>query len=109
MGFEVLILIVYGLALLFIFIYSLIQIQLVFHYLRKGKNKSASSSSYQNENEEYPYVTVQLPIYNEKYVVKRLLNSVAQFDYPKNRLEVQILDDSSDGHVSQRPDLHRNL
>ena len=43
-----------------------------------------------------PFVTIQLPLYNEKYVVGRLLETVSQLDYPKELLEVQILDDSSD-------------
>ncbi|CAF0695342.1 glycosyltransferase [Candidatus Methylacidithermus pantelleriae] len=45
---------------------------------------------------EYPSVTVQLPIYNERLVVERLLRSVASLDYPKDRLEIQVLDDSDD-------------
>jgi cellulose synthase/poly-beta-1,6-N-acetylglucosamine synthase-like glycosyltransferase len=46
--------------------------------------------------EELPRVTVQLPIYNEVYVVERLIDAVAAFDYPKDRLEIQVLDDSTD-------------
>ena len=43
-----------------------------------------------------PLVTVQLPIYNERYVAPRLLAAVLDFDYPAERLEIQILDDSTD-------------
>ena len=43
-----------------------------------------------------PRVTVQLPVYNEMYVVERLIRAVAALDYPKDRLEIQVLDDSSD-------------
>ena len=43
-----------------------------------------------------PRVTVQLPLYNEMYVVERLIDAVAQLDYPKDRLEIQVLDDSTD-------------
>lgn len=46
--------------------------------------------------EHYPVVTIQLPIYNERYVVKRLIDSVCRIDYPKDQLEIQILDDSTD-------------
>lgn len=46
--------------------------------------------------EELPTVTVQLPLYNEYYVIRRLLNAVAQLDYPRERLQVQVLDDSTD-------------
>jgi cellulose synthase/poly-beta-1,6-N-acetylglucosamine synthase-like glycosyltransferase len=44
----------------------------------------------------WPVVTVQLPIYNELYVAGRLIDAVAAFDYPKGRLEIQVLDDSTD-------------
>lgn len=43
-----------------------------------------------------PFVTVQLPVFNEPYVVRRLLEAVARFDYPKDRVEIQLLDDSTD-------------
>jgi len=43
-----------------------------------------------------PVVTVQLPLYNERYVAARLLEAVTAFDYPRDRLEIQILDDSAD-------------
>jgi len=46
--------------------------------------------------EELPFVTVQLPMYNEMYVAERLLEGVASIDYPKDRLEIQVLDDSTD-------------
>jgi cellulose synthase/poly-beta-1,6-N-acetylglucosamine synthase-like glycosyltransferase len=45
---------------------------------------------------ELPRVTVQLPLYNELYVVTRLLNAVSRFDYPRGLLEIQVLDDSTD-------------
>jgi cellulose synthase/poly-beta-1,6-N-acetylglucosamine synthase-like glycosyltransferase len=46
-----------------------------------------------------PIVTIQLPLYNEKYVVKRLIDTVCKMDYPKDKLEVQVLDDSDDDTV----------
>lgn len=45
---------------------------------------------------EWPFVTIQLPIYNESYVVERLLDAVSQLDYPHDRFEIQVLDDSTD-------------
>jgi cellulose synthase/poly-beta-1,6-N-acetylglucosamine synthase-like glycosyltransferase len=45
---------------------------------------------------EWPRVTVQLPIYNERYVIDRLVEAVAAFDYPRELLEIQVLDDSTD-------------
>ena len=45
---------------------------------------------------EWPRVTVQLPVYNERYVVERLIDAAAALDYPPDRLEIQVLDDSTD-------------
>src|SRR5438876_3971418 len=45
---------------------------------------------------ELPKVTMQLPIFNEIYVVERLLRSVSELDYPRDRLQIQVLDDSTD-------------
>jgi cellulose synthase/poly-beta-1,6-N-acetylglucosamine synthase-like glycosyltransferase len=46
--------------------------------------------------EEWPTVCVQLPLYNEMYVARRLIAAAAAFDYPQNRLQIQVLDDSTD-------------
>src|SRR5438132_11374618 len=43
-----------------------------------------------------PLVTIQLPIYNERYVVERLIGAVCRLDYPRERLQIQVLDDSTD-------------
>jgi cellulose synthase/poly-beta-1,6-N-acetylglucosamine synthase-like glycosyltransferase len=48
---------------------------------------------------EIPVVTIQLPIFNEKYVVERLLITIAELDYPKDKLEIQVLDDSTDESI----------
>ena len=45
---------------------------------------------------ELPSVTVQLPVYNERFVVERLIQSAVQLDYPPDRLQIQVIDDSSD-------------
>ncbi|MCG8456664.1 MAG: glycosyltransferase family 2 protein, partial [Holophagales bacterium] len=45
---------------------------------------------------ELPIVTVQLPIFNERYVAERLVDAVSRLDYPPDRLEIQVLDDSTD-------------
>lgn len=43
-----------------------------------------------------PFVTVQLPVYNEKYVVERLIDNIVLLDYPKDKFEIHVLDDSTD-------------
>jgi cellulose synthase/poly-beta-1,6-N-acetylglucosamine synthase-like glycosyltransferase len=45
---------------------------------------------------DWPQVTIQLPVFNERYVVERLIRSVCRFDYPKELIEIQVLDDSTD-------------
>lgn len=50
--------------------------------------------------DEWPHVTVQLPVYNERDVVERLLDAAAALDYPRDRLHLQILDDSTDDTTS---------
>ncbi len=49
---------------------------------------------------EIPLVTIQLPIYNEQYVVPRLIRAICEFDYPKEKMEIQVLDDSTDETVA---------
>lgn len=47
----------------------------------------------------YPNVTIQIPLYNEKFVVARIIDKVAAIDYPKDRLQIQVIDDSTDESV----------
>jgi cellulose synthase/poly-beta-1,6-N-acetylglucosamine synthase-like glycosyltransferase len=48
---------------------------------------------------ELPHVTIQLPLFNEMYVVERLVKAITEIDYPQDRLEIQVLDDSTDETV----------
>jgi len=84
---------VYGLAMLFVLVYSLAQAHLLFHFIRYQKYPPPFRPA---ELEDLPLVTVQLPIYNERYVVERLIESVVALHYPLDKLQVQILDDSTD-------------
>lgn len=93
---EYLIITVYILALSFVFLFSLSQLQLTMVYLRGSKKTKPVLPRLS----EWPMVSVQLPIYNEKYVVKRLIEAVVSFDYPKDKLEIQLLDDSTDETTS---------
>ncbi len=86
----------YGLALLIICLFSLGQLNLTMHYRKGDKSKKREEAP-----EIKPFVTIQLPIYNEYYVVDRLLDAVANIDYPKQFLEVQVLDDSDDETVDR--------
>ena len=84
---------VYFFCMSLVFIFSLVQLHLTLIYLRKRKVKSNDTYP---EPDSWPKVTIQLPVYNEKYVVKRLLEAVEKIDYPEGLLQVQVLDDSSD-------------
>lgn len=81
-----------------IFIYSLMQMTLVYNYKSSRKNKKRQDTAKADIpfSKDLPYVTVQLPVYNEMYVVERLLETIAKFNYPKEKFEIQVLDDSSD-------------
>ena len=91
----ILILIVYSAGLLFLFIYSLTQSNLIYKYIRQ-KNRNKKKPIKEIAISIFPSVTIQLPVYNELYVIERLIDSVCQIDYPKDKLEIQILDDSTD-------------
>lgn len=93
---ESIIIVIYSAALALIFLYALAQLNLLFNYVRaRKKNEDCPKFDLSNRN-EVPYVTIQLPVYNEMYVMKRLLNNIARIDYPNERLEIQVLDDSTD-------------
>lgn len=93
---ETIIIVIYSISLLLIFMYALAQLNLLFNYLRAKKKVDKSELFDFSKEEEIPFVTIQLPVYNEKYVMERLLNNIAKIDYPKNKLEIQVLDDSTD-------------
>ncbi len=82
--------------MLFIFGYSLTQLNLVILYWKEKKEKVKKEEGKGEEVIDWPKVTVQLPVYNERYVVERLIDAIVAFDYPRDRLEIQVLDDSTD-------------
>lgn len=86
---------VYGLCLLLIFFYSLLQFSLSIAYSRNRKKKSLEIQPVFNPDTA-PKVTVQLPMYNELYVAERIIQKASEFDYPLDKLEIQVLDDSTD-------------
>lgn len=90
---ELIPVIAYGLFLLFILVYSLVQLHLVIRYLFSKRKKIAA---YAGTEDDLPRVTLQLPIYNELYVTDRLFDAVKDLRYPKEKLEIQALDDSTD-------------
>ena len=99
---------VYYLVLGILFVYGLHRLLLVALYYRSRSRLARMSP----RPDEWPMVTVQLPLFNEQYVANRLIDAVCGFDYPRDRLEIQVLDDSTDSTtqiVSQRVAHHREL
>jgi len=84
--------IIYLITALVVALYGANALLLAALYLRRRSDHSPQVP----EPETWPIVTVQLPIYNELYVLKRLIDAVARLDYPRERLQVQVLDDSTD-------------
>ena len=79
--------------------YAIAQLNLLFNYLKAIKKKDTSEKFDFSNKEEIPFVTIQLPVYNELYVMERLLKNIAKIDYPLEKLEIQVLDDSTDESI----------
>ena len=97
---ELIVLTLYTGALSFIFLYSLSQLNLVYLFRKARRKGHLPQAPELPKNYVYPRVTVQLPVFNELYVVERLIDTVASFDWPKDCFEVQVLDDSDDETVA---------
>jgi len=98
--------VVYLVAALAVAFYGANALLLAILYLRRRNDRVLQVP----EPESWPSVTVQLPVYNELYVVERLIDAVARLDYPPERLQIQVLDDSTDEttrFARARVDLHR--
>ncbi|WP_378186391.1 cellulose synthase family protein [Aquimarina sp. W85] len=96
---DIAIIIVYTFALIIIFLYSLTQLNLLFNYIKSQKQLDESLVFDFENSQEIPFVTIQLPVYNELYVMERLLDNIALLEYPSDKLEIQVLDDSTDESV----------
>jgi cellulose synthase/poly-beta-1,6-N-acetylglucosamine synthase-like glycosyltransferase len=88
------ILVVYGFCLIMIFYYSVVQLSLAINYRRSKKKGVVPTPSF--DPASAPKVTVQLPMFNEMYVAERIIETTAKFNYPKDKLQIQVLDDSTD-------------
>ncbi len=94
---ETVIIVLYLVALTILGIYGAHRSHLLMLYLKHRKNMPEPLRTF--EEDELPTVTIQLPMFNEMYVVERLIEGVAAIDYPKDKLEIQVLDDSTDETV----------
>ncbi len=92
--------VIYIISLLFTTFYCLMQFQLFYHY-KKYRNKHPQDPPPPKAmaDSDLPMVTIQLPMFNEKYVVEKLVDVIMLSDYPKDKFEVHIIDDSNDETV----------
>ena len=92
---EEIILFTYIGSLLILFTFGSHGFIMIYYYLKHRHKRD----DFTKELESYPVVTLQLPIYNEMYVIERLIKTVCEMDYPIDKLEIQVLDDSTDETV----------
>lgn len=90
------VLISYFISLFILFVFGLHGFTMIFYYNKYKNVKPTPKESISHDE----VVTIQLPLYNELYVVERLINAVCEIDYPKDKLEIQVLDDSTDETVN---------
>ena len=91
--FDASLLVPYFLLMIVLAFYGLHRYQLVWLYYRHKKNATHGPT---RQFTELPFITIQLPIYNEQFVIDRLIDACCNLDYPRGRLEIQVLDDSTD-------------
>jgi cellulose synthase/poly-beta-1,6-N-acetylglucosamine synthase-like glycosyltransferase len=96
---EYIIITLYTISLVLILLYAIAQLNLLINYLKAQKKKENAPMLDLSDINKVPYVTIQLPVYNELYVMERLLNNIALLEYPREKLEIQVLDDSTDESV----------
>lgn len=91
-SFDLAVMIPYFLVLGVLAMYGLHRYWLVYYFFKFRHNVPGPPPEVTN----WPKVTIQLPIYNERYVVERLVEACTRFDYPRELMEIQVLDDSTD-------------
>jgi len=92
-GFDAALLLPYFAVMIVLAIYGVHRYQLVYLYFKHRKNANPEPPGH---FAELPRITVQLPIYNEQFVIDRLIEAVCAMEYPTDKLEIQLLDDSTD-------------
>jgi cellulose synthase/poly-beta-1,6-N-acetylglucosamine synthase-like glycosyltransferase len=91
------VLIPYFIVMIILAFYGIHRYQLVWLYFKNKKNAAKWSDPPMRFAEgQLPFVTIQLPIFNEQFVIDRLIDAVCKLDYPRDRFEIQLLDDSTD-------------
>ena len=99
----------YSVSLILVLLYSLSQLNLLWNYVQFKKKKEKNLILDISDPEKVPFITIQLPVFNELYVMERLLECINLIDYPRAKLEIQVLDDSTDESVELTRGLVENL
>jgi cellulose synthase/poly-beta-1,6-N-acetylglucosamine synthase-like glycosyltransferase len=99
MVFALLIIVVYSICMLAIALYCLHQLHLAIRYIKDKKLEKTNPDTTIYDGTFVPYVTVQLPAFNEMYVMERLIDCICKLDYPQDKLQIQVLDDSIDESI----------
>ena len=93
---DQIVLIGYFVSLSILFVFGLHGFVMIYYHRKYGSNNPVPKKHF----DEDPIVTIQLPLYNEMYVVERLINAICEIEYPKDKMEIQVLDDSTDETTS---------
>lgn len=93
---EQVVLIGYFVSLSILFVFGLHGFVMMYYHRKYGHKNPVPDVDFKSDK----HVTIQLPLYNEMYVIERLIDSVCEIDYPKDKMEIQVLDDSTDETTS---------
>jgi cellulose synthase/poly-beta-1,6-N-acetylglucosamine synthase-like glycosyltransferase len=93
---DQIVLIGYFVSLTILFVFGLHGFVMIYYHRKYGHNIPVPNKDIGEE----PIVTIQLPLYNEMYMAERLINAICEIDYPKDKMEIQVLDDSTDETTS---------
>ncbi|MFZ1280943.1 MAG: cellulose synthase family protein [Ignavibacteriaceae bacterium] len=93
---EQVVLIGYFVSLSILFVFGLHGFVMMYYHRKYGHKNPVPDADFKSDKR----VTIQLPLYNEMYVIERLIDSVCEIDYPKDKMEIQVLDDSTDETTS---------
>jgi cellulose synthase/poly-beta-1,6-N-acetylglucosamine synthase-like glycosyltransferase len=107
-AFDTSLLVPYFIVMLILAFYGIHRYQLVWLYYRNKKNFIPwDQPPARFPESQLPFVTIQLPIYNEQFVIERLIEAICHLEYPRDRFEIQLLDDSTDETVNVASEIVR--
>jgi len=96
-AFDIWLLTPYFIVMIILAFYGIHRYQLVYLYFKNKENASTwDTPPHRFPADQLPFVTIQLPIFNEQFVIDRLIDACCRLDYPRDRFEIQLLDDSTD-------------